>query len=72
MVLPESKDYLDLKAAVILFILTLLWGLNYPAIKYSNQGISPVFACALRSMIATLCGVIYCIQKKETLFHTDI
>ena len=72
MVIPESKDYLDLKAAVILLILTLLWGLNYPAIKYSNQGISPVFASTLRSVIATLCGMIYCIRKKEELFHTDI
>jgi drug/metabolite transporter (DMT)-like permease len=72
MVMSESKDYLDLKAAVTLFIVTLLWGLNYAAIKYSNQGISPVFACTLRSVIATLCGVVYCITKKETLFHTDI
>ena len=68
----ESKDYLDLKAIVLLFILTLLWGFNYPAIKYSNQGVSPVFASALRSMIASLCGVIYCIRKGERLFHTDI
>ena len=68
----ESKDYLDLKAIVLLLILTLLWGFNYPAIKYSNQGISPVFASALRSMIASICGVIYCIRKKEKLFHTDI
>jgi drug/metabolite transporter (DMT)-like permease len=72
MVLPKSKDYLDLKAAAILFIVTLLWGLNYAAIKCSNQGISPVFACTLRSVIATICGVFYCIKKKETLFHTDI
>jgi drug/metabolite transporter (DMT)-like permease len=72
MVTSESKDYLDLKAAVILLILTLLWGLNYAAVKYSNQGISPVFACTLRSVIATICGVLYCINKKETLFHTDI
>ena len=72
MVLPESKDYLDLKAVAILFIVTLLWGLNYAAIKCSNQGISPVFTCTLRSVIATICGVFYCIKKKETLFHTDI
>jgi len=68
----ESKDYLDLKAAAILFSLTLLWGLNYTAVKYSNQGISPVFACTLRSVIASVCGVIYCTWKKEALFHTDI
>ncbi len=68
----ESKDTLDLKAAIILLTLTFLWGLNYAAVKYSNQGISPVFAATLRSVIASICGVLYCIRKKETLFHTDI
>jgi drug/metabolite transporter (DMT)-like permease len=68
----ESKDYLDFKAILILLSLTLLWGFNYTAVKYSNQGISPVFASTLRSMIASICGVIYCIRKEEKLFHTDI
>ncbi|MBN1255343.1 MAG: DMT family transporter [Deltaproteobacteria bacterium] len=67
-----SKDYLDLRAIVTLVILTILWGFNYTAVKFSNQGISPVFACALRSIIASMCGVIYCIRKGERLFHTDI
>ena len=67
-----SKDYLDLRAILTLIILTLLWGFNYTAVKFSNQGISPVFACALRSIIASMCGVIYCIRKGERLFHTDI
>jgi len=68
----ESKDYLDLKAVVILIIVTLLWGFNYPAIKYSNQGVSPVFASTLRSIIASICGLIYCLRKGERLFHTDV
>lgn len=68
----ENNDYLDFKAIAILLVLTLLWGLNYPVIKYSNQGISPVFASAIRSVIASIFGIIYCIRKKETLFHTDI
>jgi drug/metabolite transporter (DMT)-like permease len=68
----ESKDYLDFKAILILLSLTLLWGFNYTAVKYSNQRISPVFASTLRSMIASICGVIYCIRKEEKLFHTDI
>ena len=68
----ESKDYLDAKAVVILIIVTLLWGFNYPAIKYSNQGISPVFASTLRSIIASICGLIYCLRKEEKLFHTDV
>ena len=67
-----SKEYLDLKAILFLIILTLLWGFNYPAIKYSNQGVSPVFASTLRSIIASICGVVYCVRKGERLFHTDI
>jgi drug/metabolite transporter (DMT)-like permease len=72
MSVPENKDYLDLKAVVTLLILTLLWGFNFSTIKYLNQGISPVFASTLRSMIASVFGVAYCIWRKEKLFHTDI
>jgi len=72
MVNSESKDFLDFKAIVALIILTLLWGFNYPAIKYSNQGVSPVFTSALRSIVASICGIIYCMRRKERLFHTDI
>jgi drug/metabolite transporter (DMT)-like permease len=67
-----SKEYLDLKAVVAIVILTLLWGFNYTAVKFANEGISPVFACAVRSVIASICGVIYCLWKRERLFHTDI
>jgi drug/metabolite transporter (DMT)-like permease len=71
-VTTEHKEFLDLKAVLILIVLTLLWGFNYPAIKYSNQGISPIFASMLRSVLASLFGVLYCLKKKEKLFHTDI
>ena len=69
---PENKDFLDLKAVLAIIILTLLWGLNYTAIKYSNQGISPVFASAIRSIVASICGAVYCLRRGERLFHTDI
>jgi len=72
MSVQESKDYLDLKAIVTILILTLIWGFNFPTIKYVNQGIAPVFASTVRSVIASVCGLIYCIQRKEKLFHTDI
>ena len=72
MAVEESKDYLDLKAFVILVVITLVWGFNHPSIKYTNQGIAPVFASTLRSIIASMCGVIYCLWKKERLFHTDV
>lgn len=67
-----SKDYLDARAVVIITTLTLLWGFNYTAIKVSNEGISPIFASTLRSAIACLCGVVYCLWKRQELFHTDV
>ncbi|MCJ7784602.1 MAG: DMT family transporter [Desulfobacterales bacterium] len=68
----ETKDYLDLKAVVILIIVTLLWGFNHPAIKISNQGVSPIFASTLRSIVASICGLIYCLRKGEKIFHKDV
>ena len=60
------------KLLITIAILTLLWGLNHTAIKYSTQGVSPIFASALRSIIASICGIIYCLRKGERIFHTDI
>jgi len=67
-----NKEYLDAKAVITVIVLTLIWGFSHPTIKYANQGISPVFASALRSVIASIFGVIYCVKKGERLFHTDI
>lgn len=71
MTMPESKDYLDTKAVLVILTLTLLWGMNYTAIKYSNQGVSPVFASFLRSVVASICGTIYCLREGQKLIHTD-
>jgi drug/metabolite transporter (DMT)-like permease len=68
----ESKEYLDTKAVISIVFVTLLWGLNYVAIKYSNPGIAPVFASTLRSLVALACGALYGLSKGERLFHTDI
>jgi drug/metabolite transporter (DMT)-like permease len=68
----ESREYLDVKAFILLIVITLVWGFNHPSIKYSNSGIAPVFASALRSVIAGMCGVAYCLWKREKVFHTDI
>ncbi|NIS60734.1 MAG: EamA family transporter [Proteobacteria bacterium] len=72
MIARESKEYLDLNAIITLIILTLVWGFNQTAIKYSHQGISPVFTSALRSIIASICGIAYCLTKGQRIFHTDI
>jgi len=68
----ESKEHLDTKAILTILILTMMWGFNFPLVRYVNQGVSPAFAAALRSLIASICGVIYCFSRKEKMFHTDI
>ena len=68
----KTKEYLDHKAVVILIILTLFWGFNHPAIKISNQGVSPIFASTLRSTIASICGLIYCLTKEEKVFRRGV
>jgi drug/metabolite transporter (DMT)-like permease len=50
----------------------MLWGLNYPAIKIANLGFSPIFNAFLRSAIASVFGIVYCLSIKEPLFHRDI
>jgi len=36
MIATKSKEHLDPKAIIAITILTLLWGFNYTAIKFSN------------------------------------
>jgi len=64
-------DHLDLKGFFILVLLTMLWGCNYPAVKISNLGFSPIFNAFLCSSIASVLGILYCLSIKEPLFHKD-
>ncbi|MCX5810354.1 MAG: DMT family transporter [Proteobacteria bacterium] len=66
------KSHIDLRGFGIILLLTLLWGFNYPAIKVSNVGFSPIFNALLRSVIASVLGVVYCISVKQPLFHRDV
>ena len=50
----ETKDYLDLEAVMILIILTLFWGFNHPAIKISNQGVSPILTLFYQSVVIAI------------------
>ena len=63
-----THDKLDVKAAVLLTVLCLIWGLNAPAIKISNEGIAPLFCAGLRSVVATACLTIWMTRKRLELF----
>jgi drug/metabolite transporter (DMT)-like permease len=68
--MPESSsaDSLDVKAVSALTVLCLIWGLNAVAIKFSNAGIAPIFCAGLRSVIATVCLMIWMSVKRLELF----
>ncbi len=70
--MSTRKDHVDLVGFLILVALTLMWGLNYPVVKITNQGLSPVFNALLRSVIASVFGIGYCLYIKQPLFHRDI
>ena len=65
---PVVGDKLDAKAAILLTALCLIWGLNAVAIKFSNEGIAPLFGAGLRSVMATVCLMIWMIRKRLELF----
>lgn len=66
------KDHVDLRGFSIMVLLALLWGFNYPVIKISNIGFSPIFNAFLRSAIASIFGILYCLSIRQPLFHKDI
>ncbi len=61
-----------MKGFIAVLALTLLWGINYSAIKLTYVGISPVFSSFLRSAIASSCGIAYCLAIRQPLYHRDI
>ncbi|MGD2096603.1 MAG: DMT family transporter [Desulfobacterales bacterium] len=63
-----THDKLDTRAAVILTVLCLIWGLNAVAMKYATEGIAPIFCAALRSLIATICLIFWMGGRRIPLF----
>jgi len=64
----QTGDRLDGKAIFLLIFLCLIWGLNAAAIKFSTEGIAPIFCAGLRSVIATGCLMIWMAWKRLELF----
>jgi drug/metabolite transporter (DMT)-like permease len=67
-----TREHIGLSGFLQILALALLWGLNYPAIKFSIAGFSPVFTCFIRSCIASGLGVFYCLATGQPLFHRGI
>lgn len=51
--------HLPARAVLSLLLLSLLWGGNMVAIKVSVQGVAPLFAAGLRSLVAAACVLLW-------------
>ncbi len=65
---PQTAVALDSKAILVLTVLCLIWGLNAVAIKLSTIGIAPVFCAGLRSVIATICLLLWMTWRRLEIF----
>ncbi len=64
----QSYDYIPMTGALLLLVLSFLWGGNMVSIKFSNQGVPPILAAAIRSCIASFLLWIYARTKNESVF----
>jgi drug/metabolite transporter (DMT)-like permease len=65
------KTCLDLTAMLELVVLCASWGLQQVTIKYTNQGISPLWQGGLRSIGASILIWIWMIARHQSLFQKD-
>ena len=62
---------LDTMAAAIVVVLCLSWGFNQVAVKLAIHDIPPLLQGALRSAIATVLIVGWCVLRRIPLFERD-
>jgi len=48
----QTSQQIPLKGALLIVVLCLIWGGNFVSIKFSNQGIPPLLAATIRSVVA--------------------
>jgi drug/metabolite transporter (DMT)-like permease len=69
--LPTSKRALDTQAIAAVIGLCLLWGLSQVSIKVANNGVSPIFQAAVRSIIAASLLALWARRRGLPLLHRD-
>ncbi len=67
----NNNKALDATAVVTLVVLCVSWGLQQVAIKYANQGVSPLLQAAIRSVGATILIWIWMVVRRQPLLERD-
>lgn len=64
----DMSQSVPLTAVLLLILVSAIWGGNIVSIKVSNQGIPPILAATLRSLIASALIWMYATLKGERVF----
>ena len=67
----NKKNNIDLTGGVVLISISMLLGLNQTLVKIVNYGIHPIFQVGLRSLIAAIPVLIFCILFKKKISIRD-
>ena len=67
-VINHSSARIPLTGVVLLAVLCLTWGGNMVTIKVSNQGVAPILAAAIRSIISSLLLWGYALVMRKQVF----
>src|SRR5208283_4004573 len=67
----KKKDALDLTAMLIMVGLCASWGLQQVTIKITNQGISPIWQCGMRSIGSTILLLMWMAVRRQPLMEKD-
>ena len=66
----NKKNSIDFFGASLLIIFSILLGLNQSLVKIVNLGMHPIFQVGIRSLVAAIPVIIFCLLfKKEDFGH---
>lgn len=67
----ENRQSLDLRAAVLMVVLCIIWGLQQSVLKLAEADISPIMLIALRSGISAVLVGLFMLWQRERISLAD-
>ncbi len=64
----DRSSHIPVAGVLFLVMLSFLWGANMVSIKFSNQGVSPILAATIRSVVASFLLWLYARHVSEKVF----
>ena len=64
----DRSNHIPVAGVIFLVMLSFLWGANMVSIRFSNQGIPPILAATVRSVVASFLLWLYARHVSEKVF----